>query len=59
MRLPCKAAGGLRGGVYAQVQLDGSVRASGTGVPPWKQWIDDIPEMDSVRTKFGDGAGMS
>lgn len=44
--------------VYVQVQLDGSVRASGVGTPPWRQFLDDIPEMDSVRTKLTDGRGM-
>lgn len=41
--------------VYVQVQLDGSVRASGSGIPPWQKFVDDLPELDSVRTKFTDG----
>ena len=41
-----------------QVQLDGTVRASGSGSPPWEQWLGDIPELDSVRTKFTDGVGL-
>jgi hypothetical protein len=44
---------------YVQVQLDGSVRASGTGCPPWRQFLDDIPPLDDVRTKFTDGAGVA
>lgn len=44
--------------LYVQVQLDGSVRASGKGMPPYRQFVDDIPELDSIRTKIGDGAGM-
>lgn len=42
-----------------QVQLDGSVRASGSGIPPWQKFVDDLPELDSVRTKFTDGVGLS
>ena len=38
--------------LYAQLQLDGSVRTSGNGMPPFKQWLDDIPEMDDVRTRL-------
>ena len=44
--------------LYIQIQLDGSVRASGVGMPPWSKFIDDIPEMDDIRTKFTDGAGI-
>lgn len=44
--------------LYIQIQLDGSVRASGVGMPPWSKFIDDIPELDDIRTKFTDGAGI-
>lgn len=55
-----KVAGvGPNDSVYVQVQLDGSVRASGVGIPPWRQFLDDLPEMDSVRTKLTDGRGMA
>ena len=40
-----------------QVQLNGSVRGSGEGVPPWAKFLDDIPELDSIRTRFTDGLG--
>lgn len=40
---------------YVQVQLDGSVRASGAGSPPWGAFIDDLPKLDDVRTKLTDG----
>ena len=40
---------------HAQVQLNGSVRGSGEGQPPWAKFLDDIPEMDSIRTRFTDG----
>ncbi|PSC70246.1 LOW PSII ACCUMULATION chloroplastic [Micractinium conductrix] len=54
-----KAAKGITAdAVYVQVQLDGTVRASGAGMPPWRQLVDDLPELDSVRTKFTDGVGL-
>ena len=40
----------------AQVQLDGTVRASGVGIPPWKQFVADLPELGSMRTKLSDGS---
>ena len=43
--------------VVAQVQLDGSVRASGTGMPPWERWVSEIPELDSLQTRLTDGVG--
>jgi hypothetical protein len=42
-----------------QVQLDGSVRASGAGMPPWERWKDDLPELDSLQTRLTDGVGTS
>ncbi len=42
-----------------QVQLDGSVRASGAGVPPWERWKVDLPELDSLQTRLTDGVGTS
>ena len=54
-----RAAGIQADAVYVQVQLDGSVRSSGVGAPSWQQLVDDLPELDSVRTKLTDGvAGM-
>lgn len=38
--------------VYVQIQLDGSVRASGSGIPPWKKFVDDLPMLQDVRSKF-------
>ncbi|KAL4854848.1 Protein LOW PSII ACCUMULATION 1 [Chlorella vulgaris] len=43
--------------IYVQVQLDGTVRASGAGMPPWTQFLDDIPELGDIRTKVTDGIG--
>jgi hypothetical protein len=40
-----------------QVQLDGSVRTSGTGEPSIARIIEDMPRLDSVRTGFLDGMG--
>ena len=53
-----KAAGARNDCIYAQVQLDGTVRASGVGTPPWQKFCDDIPELSSVRTKLTDGVGL-
>lgn len=44
---------------YVQIQLDGSVRASGAGTPPWKQFLDDVPTLSDIRTKLTDGKGMT
>ena len=44
---------------YVQIQLDGSVRASGAGTPPWKQFLEDVPKLDDIRTKLTDGKGMA
>ncbi|KAK9816632.1 hypothetical protein WJX72_003075 [[Myrmecia] bisecta] len=53
-----KAAGKAESGnAYIQVQLDGTVRSSGLGIPPWQKFIDDLAELDSVRTKMTDGIG--
>ncbi|KAK9909916.1 hypothetical protein WJX75_009447 [Coccomyxa subellipsoidea] len=45
--------------LYVQIQLDGSVRRSGLGIPPWDRWLDDIPELDSLQTRLTDGIGTS
>lgn len=42
-----------------QVQLDGAVRTSGTGVPPWERWLGELPELDSLQTRLTDGVGTS
>ncbi|CAL8467582.1 g7120 [Coccomyxa elongata] len=55
-----KEAAGVTGDdFYVQIQLDGSVRRSGLGTPPWDKWLDDIPELDSLQTKLTDGIGRS
>lgn len=40
---------------YIQVQLDGTVRRSGTGMPPWQKFLDDLPALSDVRTRITDG----
>jgi hypothetical protein len=42
-----------------QVQLDGTVRSSGAGTPPWERFVGDLPPLDSVRTQMTDGIGPS
>eukprot|EP01023_Acetabularia_acetabulum_P018112 TRINITY_DN1915_c1_g1_i1.p1 TRINITY_DN1915_c1_g1~~TRINITY_DN1915_c1_g1_i1.p1 ORF type:complete len:146 (+),score=43.36 TRINITY_DN1915_c1_g1_i1:266-703(+) len=44
---------------YIQVQLDGSVRSSGTGAPPWTKFLGDLPALKSIRTTFTDGVGTN
>jgi hypothetical protein len=48
-----------RRNVWMQVQLDGTVRSSGTGTPPWDRFLGDLPTLDSVRTQMTDGIGPS
>lgn len=43
---------GAMSNVYVQIQLDGSVRASGVGAPPWDKLMADIPTLDSIRSKL-------
>lgn len=54
---PASHAGGIDcralhdGGIDCsmQVQLDGSIRKSGKGLPPWQAFVEDLPEKDSLR----------
>ena len=41
--------------LYVQVQLDGSVRSSGEGAPSWERLLNDLPVLDSLRTRITDG----
>lgn len=45
--------------VWMQIQLDGTVRASDIGTPPWARLLADLPPMDSLRTRVTDGIGPS
>lgn len=38
--------------VFVQVSLDGTVRSSGLGVPPWQKFVGDLAPLDDVRTKL-------
>ena len=37
---------------YIQIALDGTVRASGLGIPPWERFVGDLAPLDDVRTKW-------
>lgn len=43
--------------VFVQIQLDGTVRSSGVGSPPWERFMGDLAPLDDIRTKFTDGLG--
>lgn len=49
----------IKRNVWVQVQLDGTVRSSGAGTPPWDRFVMDLPTLDSVRTQMTDGIGPS
>ncbi len=40
---------------WVQVQLDGTVRASGVGQVPWGRLVNDLPLMGSLQTTTSDG----
>ncbi|GIL43550.1 hypothetical protein Vafri_1251 [Volvox africanus] len=42
---------------YIQIQLDGTVRSSGVGTPPWRQLVEDLPLLSDFRTRLMDGVG--
>eukprot|EP00198_Chlamydomonas_reinhardtii_P013350 XP_001702687.1 predicted protein [Chlamydomonas reinhardtii] len=42
---------------YIQVQLDGTVRSSGTGSPPWDKLVEELPLLSDFRTRLTDGVG--
>ncbi|KAG2498001.1 hypothetical protein HYH03_004260 [Edaphochlamys debaryana] len=42
---------------YLQVQLDGTVRSSGVGMPPWRRMVEDLPLREDIRTRLMDGVG--
>lgn len=45
--------------VFVQIQLDGTVRSSGLGSPPWEKFVSDLAPLDDLRTRFTDGMGRS
>lgn len=40
-----------------QIQLDGSVKSSGQGIPSFPAIIKEFPRLDDFRTQFVDGVG--
>lgn len=53
-----KKQAGVKGDhVFVQIQLDGTVRSSGLGSPPWEKFLDDLAPLDDIRTRFTDGLG--
>jgi hypothetical protein len=47
----------LRRLIASQIQLDGTVRSSGAGSPPWRKFVEDLPLLTDVRTRLMDGVG--
>jgi len=45
--------------VYVQIALDGTVRTSGVGLPPWDKLVAELPMLDSFQTVVSDGIGPS
>ena len=45
----------LENGLYVGLRIDGRVRASGSGCPPWAAFAVQLPEMEGVFKGFGDG----
>jgi hypothetical protein len=45
--------------VYVQIALDGTVRTSGVGLPPWDKLVAELPALDSFQTVVSDGIGPS
>ncbi len=42
-------------GLYVGLRLDGRVRASGTGCPPWQKFALQLPPVEGVFGGFLDG----
>mmetsp|Transcript_28966 Transcript_28966/g.81575 ORF Transcript_28966/g.81575 Transcript_28966/m.81575 type:complete len:439 (+) Transcript_28966:185-1501(+) len=48
-----KAVSGVKeDNTWVQVKLDGSIRASGVGSPPWENLMKDTPPLDDIRSKL-------
>ena len=45
----------IENGLYVGLRIDGRVRASGSGSPPWAAFAAQLPEMEGVFKGFGDG----
>ena len=46
---------GSQRGLYVSLRLDGRVRASGTGIPPYERLIQELAPMDGMWKGLGDG----
>ena len=42
-------------GLYVSLRLDGRVRASGTGIPPYERLVAELAPMDGMWKGLGDG----
>lgn len=42
-------------GLYVGLRLDGRVRASGTGIPPWGAFVAQLPKSEGIFSGFLDG----
>ena len=45
----------IENGLYVGLRIDGRVRASGSGSPPWAAFAAQLPPMEGVFKGFGDG----
>ena len=45
----------LESGLYVGLRMDGRVRASGRGVPPWFRIANELPPLEGMWSGFGDG----
>ena len=45
----------IENGLYVGLRIDGRVRASGSGAPPWAAFAAQLPPMEGVFKGFGDG----
>ena len=44
------AAAGVERGLYVSLRLDGRVRGSGVGSPPWSRLVAQLPPTDGAST---------
>lgn len=42
-------------GLYVGLRMDGRVRASGKGMPPWFRIANELPPLRGMWSGFGDG----
>ncbi|KAK9845516.1 hypothetical protein WJX81_008419 [Elliptochloris bilobata] len=49
------ASAGVERGLYVSLRLDGRVRGSGTGMPPWPRLVAQLPPTDGIFQGLLDG----